>query len=95
MRLKFTPSAKDQFLAAISYIRADNPSAAKKFRNRAEKALRELEEFPDSGRHIPEFPELPHRELIVNPYRFFYRAVGKTVWVIGVWHSKQLPSPPH
>ena len=95
MKLKFTPSAKDQFLAAVSYIHADNPSAAKRFRKRAENSLRELEKFPDSGRHIPEFPDLPHRELIVRPYRFFYRLVGRTVWIIGVWHGRQLPGQPH
>ena len=95
MKLKFTPSAKDQFLAAVRYIQVDNPTAARKFRNRAEAALRELEQFPDSGRHIPEFPDLPHRELIVKPYRFFYRVAGRTIWIIGVWHGRQLAGKPH
>ena len=95
MRLEFTPSAKDQFLAAVAYIQADNPTAAQNFRERAEKAHRELDRFPDSGRHVPEFPVLPHRELIVNPYRFFYRVVGDTVWIIAVWHGRQLPEQPH
>jgi putative ABC transport system substrate-binding protein len=31
--------------------------------------LKRLERFPNSGRHLPEFPELPHREVIVWPYR--------------------------
>ena len=95
MRLRFTTSAKDQFLAAVAYIQVDNPTAAQNFRERAEAALRELEKFPDSGRHVPEFPDLPHRELIVKPYRLFYRVVGKTVWDIGVWHGRQLPEQPH
>ena len=82
-------------MAAVAYIQVDNPTAAQNFRERAETALRELEKFPDSGRHVPEFPDLPHRELIVRPYRFFYRVVGKTVWIIGVWHSRQLPEQPH
>ena len=82
-------------MAAVAYIQVDNPTAAQNFRERAEAALRELEKFPDSGRHVPEFPDLPHRELIVKPYRFFYRVVGKTVWVIGVWHGRQLPEQPH
>ena len=49
---------------------------------------------PESGRSIPEFPDLPHREVIVRPYRFFYRVVGKTVWVVAVWHGAQLPASP-
>ena len=54
-------------------------------------ALRRLEEFPESGRLIPEFPGLPHREVIVPPYRFFYRVIGKTVWIVAVWRSAQMP----
>ena len=94
MKLKFTPSARSQFLAGLNHIRRDDPSAARRFRERAEKALRRLEDFPESGRSVPEFPELPHRELIVKPYRFFYRAVGKTIWVVAVWHSAQSPGAP-
>ena len=73
MKVKFTTSAKTQFLSALSYIRKDKPSAAINFRNRVEKILRRLEDFPESGRIIPEFPELPYREVIISPYRFFYK----------------------
>jgi plasmid stabilization system protein ParE len=94
LQLRFTPSGREQFLAAVAYIRADDPAAAKRFRVRAEKVLRRLERFPQSGRVIPEFPELPHREVIVAPYRFFYKVVTKTVWVVAVWHGAQLPQKP-
>ena len=95
MGVRFTPQARLQFLGALAYIRRDNPGAALKFRKKAEKSLRRLTEFPESGRPIPEFPELPHRELIVAPYRFFYRTVGKTVWIIAVWHGAQVPKKPY
>lgn len=94
MQLRFTLSGRAQFLAAVAYIRADDPAAAKRFRDRAEKALRRLERFPQSGRVIPEFPDLPHREVIVAPYRFFYRVAAKIVWVVAVWHGAQLPEKP-
>jgi len=71
MKIHFTPSARNQFLSALAYIRRDKPSAAISFRNKAETTLRRLEEFPESGRIIPEFPELPYREVIVAPYRLF------------------------
>lgn len=83
-----------QFLAAITYIQADKPTAAQRFRDRAEEVLRRLERFPQSGRVIPEFPDLPHREVIVPPYRFFYRTAARIVWVVAVWHSAQLPRKP-
>ena len=91
MKVKFTPTARVQFLEGLEYIRQDSPKAAANFRNKVEVVLRRLVEFPESGRSIPEFPRLPHREIIIPPYRFFYRVAGKTVWIVGVWHSAQLP----
>ncbi len=94
MRIKFTHSARAQFLEGLEFIRQDSPTAALRFRKKAEQVLRRLEQFPDSGRAIPEFPTLPHREVIVRPYRFFYRVVGRTVWIVAVWHGAQLPEGP-
>ena len=94
MKIKFTISARQQFLEGLEYIRRGSPTAARQFRKKAETVLIRLGEFPESGRAIPEFPELPHREVIVPPYRFFYRVVGKVVWVVAVWHSAQLPVGP-
>ena len=91
MRVRFTDSARAQFLAGLAYIHRDKPSAAVRLRKRAEEILRRLAKLPESGRVIPEFPELPHREVLVPPFRFFYRVKGKTVWIVAVWHSAQLP----
>jgi len=94
VKVQFTPSARRQFLAALTYIRQDNPPAAIRFRKKAESVLRRLEKFPESGRGIPEFPELRYREVIVAPYRFFYRIEGTSVWIVAVWHGAQLPGVP-
>lgn len=94
MSVRFTPSARAQFLAAIAHIKRDNPEAARRFRRRCEDVLRRLDKFPDSGRVIPEFPELSYREVIIAPYRFFYRKEDDTVWIAGVWHGAQLPDEP-
>ncbi|CBE69569.1 MAG: type II toxin-antitoxin system RelE/ParE family toxin [Candidatus Methylomirabilis oxygeniifera] len=94
MKILFTPSARTQFLSALAYIRRDKPEAALRFRRRAETVLTRLIQFPESGRVIQEFPELPQREVVVAPYRFFYRAKGKVVWIVGVWHGAQRPSAP-
>ena len=94
MRVRFTASGRIQFLAAIAYICRDNPSTASRFRSEAERRLRRLQRFPMSGRHVPESPDLPYRELIIAPYRFFYRVEGETVWIVAVWHGAQLPQAP-
>ena len=94
MKIQFTPSARRQFLGALQYIRRDDPLAARKFRKKAETALRRLGRFPSSGHVIREFPDLPYREVAVPPYRFFYRTEGRKVWIIAVWHGAQLPDAP-
>ena len=94
MKVAFTLGGRERFLRVIAYILEENPTAALKFRQRAGRVLRRLEKFPESGRLIPEFPDLPYREVIVPPYRFFYRVQGPTVWVVAVWHGAQLPEEP-
>ena len=95
MKVLFTPSGRNQFLTAIAYIYRENPIAAVAFRRKAEKVLSRLRKFPQSGRVLPEFPDLPFREVIVTPYRFFYRVKGKTAWIVAVWHGAQLPEEPN
>lgn len=94
MRILFTPTGRRQFLEAIAYIHRDKPSAAVNFRQKAERFLTRLKEFPDLGRPLPEFPELPFREVIVSPYRFFYKLKNDEVWIVAVWHGAQLPDEP-
>jgi len=94
VKVLFTSSAKVGLLSAVNYIRRDNPQAAVIFRERAETVLRRLEEFPTSGRIVPEFPELQYREVAISPYRLFYRVKGEMVWIVAVWHGAQLPEEP-
>ncbi len=94
MRIRFTLSARAAFLEFLAYIRRDDPAAAQRFRQRSEHTLHRLERFPESGRKLPEFPHLPHREVIVRPCRFFYRVQDKTVWIVAVWHSTRDVSRP-
>jgi len=84
LKILFTPTGCRQFLEAIAYIHRDNPSAAIDFRQKAEKSLSRLKKFPESGRAIPEFPELPFREVIVSAYRFFYKVKDDSVWIVAV-----------
>ena len=94
MRIRFTTAARRQFLAAMAFIADDKPSAARRYRAKAEKSLRKLGRFPNSGRTISEFPELPFRELVIGSHRYFYRVEGKTVWIVAVWHGAQSPKKP-
>jgi toxin ParE1/3/4 len=94
VKIRFTNQALRQFQEALAYIKVDNPVAANQFRQQAEKILRRLEKFPESGRRIPEFPDLFYREVIIPPYRFFYRIKDKIIWVVAVCYGAQLPEAP-
>lgn len=94
MRVLFSLQAERQYLEALSYIRTKSPAGAQTVQQRAEQVVALLCEQPHSGHAIPEFPDLPHRELPVPPYRFFYRVVDDIVWIVAVWHAHQLPDSP-
>ena len=94
MRVRFTPQADRQYLGALARLRSKNPTGALSMMRQAEAVINQLREHPHSGHAIPEYPDLPHRELPVPPYRFFYRVVDDTVWIVAVWHARQLPEEP-
>ncbi|MBI2839877.1 MAG: type II toxin-antitoxin system RelE/ParE family toxin [Acidobacteria bacterium] len=70
------------------------PGLCRSLGDRAGKSLTRLHRWPESGRPLPEFPDLPYREVVIAPYRFFYRVAEDTVWIVAVWHGAQRPDPP-
>ncbi len=94
MRVRFTPQAERQFFEALRYLLQQDPARAATVHRRAEAVVDLLREHPLAGHVIPEFPDLPHRELPVAPYRFFHRVVDGTVWIVAVWHARQRPERP-
>lgn len=94
MSPRFTPQAREQLLAALAYVAAENLSAAVELLVGIERVLQRLVRFPHSGRHIPEFPHESTREVVIRPYRFFYEIDGDDIWISAVWHSAQQPEPP-
>jgi len=94
VRVRFTRQAARQYLDGLRYLLTRRSAGAVTVQRRAEAVIALLREHPDAGHAILEFPDLPHRELPVPPYRFFYRVVGDTVWIVAVWHGRQLPESP-
>ena len=94
MRVRFTATARAQFLVAIGAIRRRSPQAVQAFRERAEKALKRLERLPNSGAVVAEFPELPFLEVYVEPYRLLYQVRDKAVWIVAAWHGARVAEEP-
>lgn len=94
MKLRFTVPAEAALASAIDYLYDRNPAAALRFADEVERAMDRLERYPNLGHYIPEYPARPFKEVIVLSHRFFYRVVGQTIWVVGVWHGAQIPAEP-
>lgn len=94
MRIEFTRTARKQMAAGLSYIHRDKPSAARMLKERIHSGVRTLLVYPESGRSITEFPDLPYRELLVSPFRIFYRTTPECLYVVAIWHEAQIPGMP-
>ena len=81
--------AEEDFTEIISYIAADNPTAADAIANKIEKNLELLSDNPNLGR-IPreeEIKNLGYRYLIVQNYLIFYTIEERTIFVHRILHG--------
>lgn len=83
----WAPSALDDIATIAEYIARDSPDAASLFVRRLIEAADRLQEFPLSGRIIPEINEPVAREVIYGAYRIMYHVEGDEVWITGVVHG--------
>lgn len=69
------------------YIAKDSPLYADVFVDRLIGSAERLQEFPRSGRIVPEYADPDIREVIVGSYRIVYRLRGGAVEIATVFHS--------
>lgn len=97
MKIDFTPTARARLREITRYLAGVNPLAAQKRLAEMDRAASRLARFPRLGHRVPEFADLPIRQLIIHhPYRLFFvlDEARQTVWVVDVWHGAELPSRP-
>jgi len=93
----WTRPALDSLLDIVRHIQSDKPAAARQIASSVKAKVARLEQFPESGRTVPEFPSSGLRELIIGDYRVIYRASKDpaSVQVLAVRHgARLLESPP-
>jgi len=83
----WAPSALDDVNSIAEYIARDSVDQATLFVARLLEVTDRLQEFPFSGRVIPEIGNQSCREIIYRPYRIMYRLEGNEVWITGVVHG--------
>jgi toxin ParE1/3/4 len=81
--------AEEDFTEIISFIAADNPTAANAIANKIEKNLELLSANPNLGR-IPreeEIRNLGYRYMIVQNYLIFYTIEERTIFIHRILHG--------
>ena len=53
-----------------------------------------LERYRTSATTSPSFPVAPTKRSWSGRTAFFYRTIGQTIWIAGVWHGAQIPAEP-
>ena len=93
LELRWTEQATNQLSAIAEYISLASPVYADQVVERIVSRLRQAQEFPESGRHVPEVGTRDARELVEPPYRIIYRVRSSVIEVVTVLHGRRdLPS---
>ena len=90
--VNWTKPALDSLLEIVCHIKVDNPTAARRFATSIKTKVTRLQDFPESGRIVPEFPSSGLREIIVQDYRVIYhiRRNPLTVEILAIRHGARL-----
>ena len=91
MRVKFLLSAMEDMRSIKAYIGTDNPQAAIRIIKKIRASVKHLEEFPNSGRIIPESNNPQLREVIVSNYRVMYQISSSSINIFAVYEGHRLP----
>ena len=88
--VRWAERARDDLRELHGFISRDSPRAADAQVERILSAAERLVAYPQSGRALPEFPNLNYREIIVSAYRVIYQTQQGAVWVVAVLHGRRL-----
>lgn len=89
-RILWSPQALRDLEGIRDYVAADSPRYAALVIERIVHSVERLQDFPRSGRIVPERSDPNVREVIVRPYRVVYRLRGDQAEVVTVFRASRL-----
>ncbi len=91
-RIIWSERAATDLEEIYDYILQDSAIYARYQTERILQAIERLAVFPESGRPLPEFPYVPHRDLLVGHYRVIYRydSQREAVHIVTILHGSRL-----
>lgn len=91
MKIRFLISAMEDMRSIKAFIAKDNHKAAVRTIGKIKTAVKHLEEFPYSGRIIPETSNPQLREVLVGNYRIMYQVSDLHINIFAVYEGHRLP----
>jgi toxin ParE1/3/4 len=88
------PRARRDLTAAMRWIAADNPAAARAFRDAVARAAERIGEHPQHGMLRPDLADEPYRFLVLTgfPYLIVYNAARRPPLILRILHgARDLP----
>jgi len=85
--LIWTKTAKLDLISILDYVAAEDKEEALKIFSKTEKKLGLLKSFPERGKivfELEKFNIYKYRELIISPWRIFYKVESEKIFVLSV-----------
>ena len=89
VKIIWTEFALEDLRSIHSYISQDSKYYADRFVEKLISRIDQLEEYPQSGRIVPEFQNDSIRELIDGNYRIIYKINPDSIGISRVHHSSR------
>jgi len=88
-QVALSPSARRDLRDIVRYISFDSPDRAIAFGQFSVTNTKQLADFPQLGRVVPEFENSLIREIVVRSYRVVYRIdeENQRIEVVRFWHA--------
>jgi len=89
MKVHWTDNAREHLRAIHDYIYKSSPFYAKRVVDRLTNRSRQIGDFPQSGRIVPEYEMNQIREVIEGTYRIIYYIKPDQIDILALIHGAQ------
>ncbi len=89
-RVTWSPEARFDLAYIYNILKPYNLKVAKRATDTLRHIARELPDFPELGRMVPEFQDPDVRERILKDYRLIYRLVGEDqIEILQIFYTRR------
>lgn len=90
MKVIWSELAIERTTEIAKYMAQENPAAAERWVEAFFDRVKQLADFPKSGRRVPEINRPNVREIFFQNYRLIYKIEAEWVIILTVRHDRQL-----